>query len=196
MALVIFYPESEPGFVTRVFEVVIQVLLTVALGFWTWKLQARIEQSRLYKVTQLRDFYAPIRGYLERIIQTEAASKKNRHDSYAASRVPRRTSLAGAVNAARHDQDLFDYDRAVFINEVLPLYKEMLEVFTKNYYLADANTTKEYPELIKFVDKWTRYAGGGLGNIENEICSPGFLETLNSCVNERLMTLSAEVSKN
>jgi hypothetical protein len=71
----------------------------------------------------------------------------------------------------------------------------MLEVFTKNYYLADANTTKEYPELIKFVDKWTRYVGGGLGNIKDEICSPGFLEPLNSCVNERLMTLSAELSK-
>ena len=45
-------------------------------------------------------------------------------------------------------------ERRQFLEELLPKYREMLELFTTRYHLADANTRAFYPVFLEYVEIW------------------------------------------
>ncbi|MBU1785301.1 MAG: hypothetical protein KKG95_08210 [Candidatus Omnitrophica bacterium] len=40
---------------------------------------------------------------------------------------------------------------------MLPAYPKLIEIFKNNYYLAEEETKKYFPILIKFIESWKRF---------------------------------------
>ena len=65
---------------------------------------------------------------------------------------------SGAPNL-EWDNYLNDESRR-FREEVLPLYRQMLECFTTQMWLAQQTTRTHYQSLVKSVDLWERFVTG------------------------------------
>ena len=57
---------------------------------------------------------------------------------------------------------LIEYSNAQLTNEIVPLYRDMLEHFTKNLWLAEPSTVSHYAALIEYVEMWNRFLDGSL----------------------------------
>ena len=55
---------------------------------------------------------------------------------------------------------LVEEDNRRLREELLPLYREMLDCFTKNMWLAEPDTRSHFPTLVEFVDIWDRALAG------------------------------------
>jgi len=51
---------------------------------------------------------------------------------------------------------LIEYDNKQLFQELLPLYRQMVELFRTNYWLAEPDTRAFFPELVEFVELWNR----------------------------------------
>jgi len=51
---------------------------------------------------------------------------------------------------------LIEYDNQQLFQELLPLYRRMVEVFRANYWLAEPDTRAFFPELMEYVELWNR----------------------------------------
>ena len=51
---------------------------------------------------------------------------------------------------------LIEYDNKQLFQELLPLYRRMVELFRTNYWLAEPDTRAFFPELVEFVELWNR----------------------------------------
>lgn len=51
---------------------------------------------------------------------------------------------------------LIEYDNDQLFQELLPLYRRMVELFRTNYWLAEPDTRAFFPELVEFVELWNR----------------------------------------
>lgn len=52
---------------------------------------------------------------------------------------------------------LIEYDNNQLREELIPLYRKMLELFTEKYWLADEDTRGYYQGFLEFVEIWERY---------------------------------------
>lgn len=50
-----------------------------------------------------------------------------------------------------------EYDNKQLREELMPLYRKMLDLFTEKYWLADEGTRAYYQEFLEFVEIWERY---------------------------------------
>lgn len=53
-------------------------------------------------------------------------------------------------------KNLIDYDDQKFETELFPLYQEMIDIFRKNYWLAEEETRTYFPTLLQYVEVWSR----------------------------------------
>ena len=51
---------------------------------------------------------------------------------------------------------IFSYSVDQVKNELIPLYREMLRLFTSKMQYAEESTRKEYENLVEFVELWNR----------------------------------------
>jgi hypothetical protein len=51
---------------------------------------------------------------------------------------------------------LIEYDNRQLFEELLPLYRRMVELFRTNYWLAEPDTWVFFPQLLEFVELWNR----------------------------------------
>lgn len=51
---------------------------------------------------------------------------------------------------------LIEHDNKQLFQELLPLYRRMVELFRTNYWLAEPGTRAFFPELVEFVELWNR----------------------------------------
>ena len=51
---------------------------------------------------------------------------------------------------------LIEYDNKQLFQELLPLYRRMVELFRTNYWLAEPDTRAFFPDLVEFVELWNR----------------------------------------
>ena len=166
------------------------------------KLSVQLRNAFIEK--QLSEFYSPIAGYRKRIMTKSELREK----------------ISGAANASwqelcahnsdaqqilhndDNDEELFapyksiiEYDNQQFREELMPLYRKMLDVFTEKYWLADADTRAYYQGFLEFVEIWERVLAEALpgevikklGHIEENIRP--FYEHLE----QKLSALQAEV---
>jgi hypothetical protein len=49
-----------------------------------------------------------------------------------------------------------EYDNEQFRTVLLPLYEEMLRVFSEKFWLADADVQQQYAKLVEYVELWKR----------------------------------------
>jgi len=51
---------------------------------------------------------------------------------------------------------LIEYDNRQLFEELLPLYRRMVDLFRTNYWLAEPDTRVFFPQLLEFVELWNR----------------------------------------
>ena len=50
-----------------------------------------------------------------------------------------------------------EYENKQLVEKIIPAYRQMVNVFKENYWLAEEQTKTHFPTLVKFVEVWERY---------------------------------------
>jgi hypothetical protein len=59
-------------------------------------------------------------------------------------------------------EKLFDYSARQFTDEIVPSYRQMVDLFTSKIHLAEQSTIAYLPVLTQFVEIWNRWLNGSL----------------------------------
>ncbi|MBK5260320.1 MAG: hypothetical protein JJE51_12055 [Thermoanaerobaculia bacterium] len=109
---------------------------------------------------QLAEFYAPLAGIRKQI---RAKSEL-------------RLRISNAAESAWHDicrsygerimhdheerfapfKKIIEYNNEQLKSDLVPMYREMLKIFTERYHLAEPETRDFYSEFLEFVEIWNR----------------------------------------
>ena len=151
-------------------DTLISSLLSALVGaiivyvFGIRKLSIEIRNAFVQK--QLSEFYSPIAGYRKRI-QTKSKLR---------TKVAEAADTAWNAICARHSQTempnheklfapykmIIEYDNKQLREELMPLYRKILDLFTEKYWLADEKTRIYYQNFLAFVEIWERYLAEAL----------------------------------
>jgi hypothetical protein len=136
-------------------------LIGVALGGWISSYSQREERRRAFLRSQLDEFYSPMLGLRERILAKSMSRERVNQaaDSawrklYDGQKIERQIELEKT-----HKEEygaIIDYNNEQLFKELLPLYREMIDLFSKKMGLAEASTRLYFGEFVHFVDIWDR----------------------------------------
>ncbi len=147
-------------------------LVGVALGAYLSARHHRVERRHNVIQLQLDRFYSPLLGKREQIEAKGALRVKVRSAANAAwqelcSRVrqgSRDNPLAEAdafrkLEAERFPafEKIIEYNNRQLAEELLPLYREMVEFFAANMWLAEPSTRRHFTTLVQFLEIWNRH---------------------------------------
>lgn len=127
-----------------------------------------IELRNVFIQKQMSEFYSPISGCRKRI---RAKSELREKVSIAASEAWTElcTSYSEAQQPMSNHEELYapygkiiEYDNNQLREELIPLYRKMLDIFTEKYWLADEDTRAYYQEFLEFVEIWERFLAEAL----------------------------------
>jgi len=134
-------------------------LVGVALGGFLTSWNQRKERKERFISDQLREFYGPMLAIREglrarndvRVKVSEAA-----HQEW-----PRLVKEAPDIHELRKHRSaeyekIIDYENEQLRNETIPLYAQMVKLFTEKMYLAESSTRRHFPALVEFVEMWNR----------------------------------------
>ncbi len=141
----------------RLLEIVLPPLATLLAGYIGVRYglkQIEIQRRFDFVERQLREFYSPLLGYLRAV---RAKSALRLRISNVADEVREEISARRPEGESEQFEKLIKYDNQQLRQELLPLYRKMLEVFREHYYLAEPETVKWYTELSDFIDLWDRW---------------------------------------
>ena len=122
-----------------------------------------IELRNAFILKQMSEFYSPIAGYRKRI---RAKSEVRGKVSTAANEAWKETCApySEAKQPMHNHEELFapykniiEYDNKQLREELMPLYRKILDLFTEKYWLADEDTRAHYQNFLEFVEIWERY---------------------------------------
>lgn len=97
---------------------------------------------------QLDEFYSPVLGKLERIRERSQARLEFGNAMSASQSSLSSEEMEGAI----------DFNNSVLRDELLPLYKEVAELFQENAGLVEPSTREIRSSLVRFLDVWERSA--------------------------------------
>jgi len=139
-------------------------LLGVAIGAWLTSRREQTQRKLKFIENQLSLFYSPLWGIkntIHRNAELRATLQNIGQEQWellcAESEMlcPEVRQKNTAEKWPRFKK-LLEYDDQKFVEELFPLYQEMLECFRKNYWLADEETRSYYPTLLQYVEIWNR----------------------------------------
>lgn len=127
-----------------------------------------IELRSAFIQKQMSEFYSPIAGYRKRI---RAKSKVRGKVSAAASEAWK--ELCAPYSEAKqpmlnHEElyapfgKIIEYDNKQLREELMPLYRKILDLFTEKYWLAEEDTRAYYQDFLEFVEVRERYLAEAL----------------------------------
>lgn len=127
-----------------------------------------IELRNAFIQKQMSEFYSPIAGCRKRI---SAKSEVREKVSNAADEAWK--DLCSQYREAKqpmydHEEQhapfgkIIDYDNKQLREELMPLYRKILDLFTEKYWLADEDTRAYYQDFLEFVEIWERYLAKAL----------------------------------
>jgi hypothetical protein len=123
--------------------------------------QLSIQRRNAFIEKQLSEFYAPIAGYRKRIrTKSELREKISQAANEAWQEKCANDSAAGVMTSQEQFapyEKIIEYDNLQFREELIPLYRKMLDVFTEKYWLADVDTRAHYQSFLEFVEVWNRF---------------------------------------
>lgn len=132
---------------------------TVYLGYRFATNQARTKRKTKVIEKQLLEFYSPIWGCIQKI----NAQKKLRVEiSNAAGTAWKNICIPSSTPCLDYNEKFKPYDQLIthendqFINETLPIYDTVLEIFTSQFWLSEESTRQYYIEFYRFVEIWHR----------------------------------------
>jgi hypothetical protein len=142
-------------------------LTGVSLGGWLGARRAREERRQAILREQLEKFYSPMVALVERIQARRKTQSKIRGLTIDKLLLgPRSTSKLSIFeefeDSKTHPEweELVEDESRRFRKELLPLYREMLDCFTKHMWLAEPATRAHYEILVESVDLWERIFAG------------------------------------
>lgn len=136
-------------------------------GFWmAWS--QRKERRDRFVLDQLREFYAPMLGIRERLrVKNEIRLKVSAAANVEWQRLIKEARESGTLRETR-EQSSPEFNRIIEdenqqLKEVeIPLYRQMVDLFTAKMHLAEPSTQTHFPALIDFVEMWDRSLRGAL----------------------------------
>ncbi len=143
-------------------------LLGVGIGGWIANQQFTRDKKLDFYEKQLREFYSPLVGIREEIrvlgefrLEGEQASFKwwEKICSYGKDLNPDK-SQPYYEQEGKYISTQIKYENMQLNDKIIPGYRKMVQIFLNNYWLAEEETKKYLPVLIKFVETWERYLSG------------------------------------
>lgn len=131
-------------------------------GLMTGWVQKRDRQNaRIHE--QLLEFYSPLRA-IRTEIQAKSELRSKLHSTsnalwqskFVGVNDPQAKAQIQQEDWPRYEQ-LAQYSDEQLKNELLPLYRSMLQRFSTHMGLAELSTLDHYPALVKFVEIWNRF---------------------------------------
>lgn len=154
-------------------------LIGVRAGIYQIQTEKKIDLIK----EQISRLYSPLLGIRYAI---RARSELRKEISDAANEAWKRICEIGR-NSERWEsnkdfqpfEEIIKYDNKQLETELLPRYREMLNIFTENLWLAEPETRVYYKELSKYIDLWDRWLSKSI--------PPEVMEILNHSENELLL---------
>jgi hypothetical protein len=125
----------------------------------------RVERRLTFRETQLAAFYAPLAGLRKQIL---AKSELRVRISNAANAAWQERVQSNPRPMLRHEEEFapykrsIEYDNTQLRDELIPMYRQMLKLFTEKYHLAAPETRAFYQEFLDFVEIWNRWLAEAL----------------------------------
>lgn len=144
---------------------ILSSILGALVGAWVvyyFGIRQLVLQRRLaFTERQLAEFYAPLAGLRKQI---RAKSELRTRISSAADAAWRDLCESyGGHPMVDHDtrfapfKKIIDYENEQLKGELVPMYRQMLALFTERYHLADGSTRGYYEGFLEFVELWNRW---------------------------------------
>lgn len=132
-------------------------LVGAAVGATVTLRSARIARGHQFLREQLTEFYAPMAALRTRIdvlskfrVKVDSATDDSWRQSVS------RTGNVPAEFRAEHLAVIGEHNRQ-FREDLIPLYQEMVRLFTQKFHLADPQTRAHYATLLEFTEGWRRH---------------------------------------
>lgn len=151
------------GLLNNLIDLLKIVLPAFLVGYFGYRYGIRqmMKQKRLEFVErQLREFYSPMIGCLKKI---KAKSELRYEISKASDPAWQKICDEHPKPFTDHEKYFEPFRKSILHDnkqlreELIPLYDEMVSIFTENLWLVNSVTKKWYPELSRFVDLWHRW---------------------------------------
>ena len=125
------------------------------------KLSIQLRNTFIEK--QLSEFYSPISGYRKRIrakseLRVEISNAANASwQEICAQYTEARQIMNNHEELFAPYKSIIEYDNKQLREELMPLYRKMLDVVTEKYWLADEDTRAYYKDFLEFIEIWERF---------------------------------------
>lgn len=141
---------------------IVAILAPIAAGYLGIKFGIRQfrEQKKINLIEeQLNKFYSPMLGIRKEIRGKSELRAKIQHTSR---KVWEKKSDRLTEKDFESTYSKIKYDNTQWEEELFPLYKEMLDIFRQNYWLATPETQEFYQPFLEFVELHNRWLKGGI----------------------------------
>ncbi len=142
----------------------------VGVGGWIASRNQKKERRQRFRRDQLTEFYAPLLGMRQRLRAGGEIRLKVRNAAGAA--WPRLVEEARehSLDRLRELEEqrwpafekIIEDDNRKLEGEYIPIYRQMLGLFTSKMHLAEPSTRQHFGALVEFVELWERCLGGAL----------------------------------
>jgi|SRR5208337_2026479 len=137
-------------------------LVGVAVGGWMTGHHQKKERESAFIKERLRDFYAPllrmrseIRAKSELRVKITSVTHADWQGKFEGITDPEAKKAIDLQESPRVEK-VFDYNDKQLREEIVPLYRKMLEWFSSRMWLAEPSTLTHYSALVEFVELWNR----------------------------------------
>jgi hypothetical protein len=133
---------------------------TAILGYYLAVLRFRKEKRLEFIQKQITELYAPMVGSIKRIrvssgVRVELGAAGNLAWNKICEENP--TPFLDFQKHSEPLDGLIEYENRRFPTYILPLYDEMVDRFTKYYWVAENTTRDFYQPFCRYVELWHRY---------------------------------------
>jgi hypothetical protein len=144
-------------------------LVGVGLGGWITAANQRKQRVQEHMREQLQSLYSPLLGARARILAKSEVRLKVSGAVGEAWRVLVAQHRGDIERLEKMEQERFpDFEKVLehnnrqLIEELLPLYRKMIDIFAENMWLAEPSTREHFGALVEFVEIWDRWLNGTL----------------------------------
>jgi len=150
-------------------------LIGVGLGAALTTGRERAARRHRFVERQLEDFYSPMIGLRQEIrakseLRLEISNAAGQAWTELCQETREADATRGGVKHWTHLKEtrwpefsrIIEYDNRQLIEELLPGYRKMFDLFRDNFWLAEDSTRSHYASLLGFVEMWNRWTGGSI----------------------------------
>jgi hypothetical protein len=155
-------------------------LCGVLIGGWISSRNQRQERRQRFIRDQLTEFYAPLLGMRERLRAGRAIRLKVTNAAGTACSRHEEKALEGGIERHREWEEkrwpgllnIIEENIRKQEAEDIPLFRQMLDLFTSKLHLAEPTTHKQFGTLVEFVELWEDWLHGSLPGEVAELIGP------------------------